>query len=114
MNSAFRPGAAIARGRDRMPRLGGRLDRRAAELARLDDKDDAHVRAMLRYSAIMLAVVGVLLWASIHGIHHARTNAGSGVGWFAAAITGLAFVAVACTVLSLVGELWRRRRRNRH
>lgn len=96
-----------------MPRLGGRLDRRAAELARLDDKDDAHVRAMLRYSTIMLAVTAALLWASIHGIHHARSNAGSGVAWFAAAITGLAFLAVASTVLGLVRELWRRRRRNR-
>lgn len=96
-----------------MPRLGGRLDRRAAELARLDDKDDAHVRAMLRYSTGMLAVTAALLWASVHAIHHARSNAGSAVGWFASAITGLAFVAVASTVLGLVRELWRRRRRNR-
>jgi len=96
-----------------MPRLGGRLDRRAAELARLDDKDNAHVRAMLRYSTAMLAVTAALLWASVHGIHHARSNAGSAVAWFASAITGLVFVGVASSVLGLVRELWRRRRRNR-
>ncbi len=89
--------------------MNDEINRRAAAIARLDDKDTAHVRSVLKYSAYSVVISGILLAASIYGISNARTNAGSGVAWFAAAITGLVFVSTVISAAGVVQELRKRR-----
>jgi len=93
-----------------MRRLEDHLERKADALARLVDKGTPHVRSVLKYSIGFTIDSGTLFAASIDGIHAARTNAGGGVAWFAAAVTGLAFISALASTAGVVRELLRRRR----
>jgi hypothetical protein len=89
--------------------LEDEINRRAAAIARLDDKGTAHVRSVLKYSIYLVVISGILFAASIYGINNARTNAGEGVAWFASAITGLGFVSALISAAGVVRELRKRR-----
>jgi hypothetical protein len=89
--------------------LNDEINRRAAAIARLDDKGTAHVRSVLKYSTYLVVISGILFAASIYGINNARTNAGEGVAWFASAITGLGFVSALISAAGVVRELQKRR-----
>lgn len=86
------------------------LDKAVEEIADLGRKDDKQLSAVGNYSFYILIFFGALFAASIFGIKFAKTNAGQGVGWFAAFLSGIAFLAAIWSWLDVLREIWRRRR----
>ena len=86
------------------------LDRAAEEGARLDDEPTRHVVAVGKAGVVILLVCAAAFAISVYSIGHAKTNAGSGVAWFASAITGLFLAGAVWSAVGVVIELWRRKR----
>ena len=87
-----------------------KLNQKAAELADLSGKDDKLVSAVGKYTLYMVGFFGAIFAVSIYGINTAKTNAGQGVGWFAAFLSGIAFTA---SLSSWFGVLWEQFKRRR-
>lgn len=93
-----------------MSDLNDRLNQKAAELADLTGKDDKEVRSIGSYALYLVIFFGGIFAASVYGINNARTNAGQGVGWFAAFLAGIALAASIWSWLGVLWELFKRRR----
>ncbi|MBN8539307.1 MAG: hypothetical protein J0L82_02885 [Deltaproteobacteria bacterium] len=92
-----------------MSNFENKLNQKAAELADLRGKSDEHVNAVGKYTVYFVLFFGAIFAASVYGIQHASTNAGQGVGWFAALLSGIALMSALWSWFGVLWEQYKRR-----